>query len=62
MTTALKIDEQPLSLAELRKSWEGPVRVSLGDAALKRVRAAQAKVASVLESGEQVYGVNTGFG
>jgi len=62
MTTTLRIDEQPLSLAQLRKAWEGPVRVTLGDAALERVRAAQAKIAAVLESGEQVYGVNTGFG
>lgn len=62
MTTTLKIDDQPLSLGELRKTWEGPVRVTLGDAALVRVRAAQAKVAAVLASGEQVYGVNTGFG
>jgi len=62
MKTTLKINDQPLSLGELRKTWEGPVRVTLGDSALARVRAAQEKVAAVLASGEQVYGVNTGFG
>ena len=46
MTTTLEIDDQPLSLGELRKAWEGPVRVSLGDAALVRVRAAQAKAST----------------
>ena len=62
MTTTITIDDQPLSLTELRKTWEGSVQVTLGDAALARVRAAQAKIAAVLASGEQVYGVNTGFG
>jgi histidine ammonia-lyase len=62
MRTTIAIDDQPLSLAELRKTWEGSVQVTLGDAALARVRAAQKKVAAVLASGEQVYGVNTGFG
>lgn len=62
MTTTIAIDDRPLSLGELRKTWEGSVQVTLGDAALARVLAAQAKVAAVLASGEQVYGVNTGFG
>ena len=58
----LLIDERPVSLADLRRIWEEPVEVAIGDTARKRIEASHAAVCKVLESGTQVYGVNTGFG
>ena len=58
----LEIDEQTLSLAELRRVWEAPLQVRLGDAARANVRKSQAYVDKFLESGDTAYGVNTGFG
>jgi histidine ammonia-lyase len=62
MMNTLDIDAQPLSLRQLRRCWEGPVRLTLDAAARARVAAAQAKVAAVVAGGKQVYGLNTGFG
>lgn len=56
------IDGQAISLAELRAAWEGPVRISVGDAAKKSIAASHQYIEEVVASGEQVYGVNTGFG
>ena len=56
------IDAQALSLEELRGAWSGDVSVTIGPVANKRVAAAAKVVADVLASGDQVYGVNTGFG
>ncbi len=58
----LEIDEQTLSLAELRRVWEAPLQVRLGDAARANVRKSQAYVDKFLESGDTAYGVNTGVG
>lgn len=58
----ISIDSEPLTLADLRLAWQGPVNLTIGETARTRVAAAQAKVDSVVAGGEQVYGVNTGFG
>ncbi len=58
----LLVDGAEVSLAELRKIWEAPCEVKLGDRARVRVAAAQAKVDAVIAHGDQVYGINTGFG
>jgi len=58
----LKIGRDPLSLATLRDIWSSPVRPSISDDARKAVEAAHAQIVAVLAGGEQVYGVNTGFG
>lgn len=60
--TDMQISNAPLSLAELRRVWKGPVRLSLSDEAVTSIQAAQATVDAVIAGGEQVYGVNTGFG
>ena len=60
--TILEIDEQALSLAELRRVWEAPLQVRLGDAARTNVGKSQAYVDRFLESGNTAYGVNTGIG
>jgi histidine ammonia-lyase len=58
----IDIDDRPLTLGLLRDAWLNPVRVSVGDAARSRIAASNAKIADVLASGVEVYGVNTGFG
>jgi histidine ammonia-lyase len=58
----LNINNQNISLHQLRSAWESPVQISLGDDAREAVARAQAEVDKVLAGGENVYGVNTGFG
>jgi histidine ammonia-lyase len=54
--------DEPLTLAILREAYEAPVRPRLSDAALARIDAGAAIVARIVESGQTVYGINTGFG
>ena len=56
------VDDLPVSLAELRKVWEAPCDVSIGDKARVRVQSSQSQVDAIIASGEEVYGLNTGFG
>ena len=58
----LVVDNQLVTLANLRAAWRGPVTVSLGDDARRRVAESHELVAEVVAGGKQVYGVNTGFG
>jgi histidine ammonia-lyase len=58
----LLIDDSPLILSQLRDAWRNPVHVALSDSARERILASNSKIGEVLESGRQVYGVNTGFG
>ena len=58
----IHFDTAPLTLGQLRQAWEGPLTMSVGDAARVRIGQAQAHIDAVLAGGEQVYGVNTGFG
>ena len=58
----LLIDDATTSLAELRRVWEAPCDISLGDKARARVAAAQSAVDAVIAKGDHVYGINTGFG
>jgi len=58
----LDISDRALTLNELRAVWSDPVRVTVSDEAQKRIAASRARISDVLDSGEQVYGVNTGFG
>ena len=59
MTLAL---DNPLTLAQLSAVYENPTRVSLAPATLARIDAGAAVIARIVDSGETVYGVNTGFG
>ena len=56
------IDGQIISLADLRAAWHSPTSVTIGKSAAQRISASNAHIVSVLAGGEQVYGVNTGFG
>ena len=58
----LRIDTAPLTLAELRDVWSGPVDVVLAPGARARAAESNALIDEVLAGGAQVYGVNTGFG
>ena len=58
----LVVDAEPLDLATLRAVWGAPVNVSLGARAKHGVAASNAAIADVVEHGDTVYGVNTGFG
>ncbi len=56
------IDNQLVTLRELRCAWQEPVEVRLGDNARRRIAESRELVDDILASGETVYGVNTGFG
>lgn len=58
----LTINNQLVGLGELRVAWREPVKVGLGDDARRRVAESNELIADVVAGGEQVYGVNTGFG
>jgi histidine ammonia-lyase len=58
----LKIDNQLVTLAQLRAAWLEPVTVSLGNNARRRIAESNEMIDDVLAQGDQVYGVNTGFG
>jgi len=56
------IGAAPLTLAQLRAVLDGPVTLSLTDAAWAAVDKGAATVAAILAEGRTVYGINTGFG
>ena len=58
----LIIDNQLVGLAELREVWRYPITIELGNEARCRVAESNELIIDVLAGGEQVYGVNTGFG
>jgi histidine ammonia-lyase len=58
----LIIDNQLVDLAELREVWRRPVTVELGNEARCCVAESNELINDVLAGGDQVYGVNTGFG
>ncbi len=58
----LTINNQLITLAELRHAWLEPVTVDLGDDARRRIAESNEFVDDVVANGDTVYGVNTGFG
>jgi len=58
----LTINNQLITLAELRQAWLEPVMVDLGNDARRRIAEANEFVDDVVAHGDTVYGVNTGFG
>ena len=58
----LIVDNQRIELGILRQAWQSPLTVSLGDGARQRIAASNELIDEVVAGGEQVYGVNTGFG
>ncbi|RRD56473.1 histidine ammonia-lyase [Comamonadaceae bacterium OH2545_COT-014] len=60
--SALTLLPGQVSLADLRRIHGGGVRLTLEAAARARLGEAQAAVQRILEAGDVVYGINTGFG
>ena len=58
----LTIDNQLVTLNVLRPAWQQPLTVGLGDTAKRRIAESNDLINEVVAGGEQVYGVNTGFG
>ncbi|MGB5627922.1 MAG: histidine ammonia-lyase [Woeseiaceae bacterium] len=58
----LTINNQLITLSELRRAWLEPVAVDLGDDARRRIAESNELVDDVVAHGDTVYGVNTGFG
>ena len=58
----LTVDKQLVSLSELRGAWSGPVEIELGLNAQRAIAESREYIGDVVASGEEVYGVNTGFG
>ena len=58
----LMIDNQRITLDVLRVAWQESLTVSLGDNAKSSIAASNDLINEVVAGGEQVYGVNTGFG
>ena len=60
--TQIVIGASPLTLSNLRAVLDAPTSISLTDRAWAAVDAGAAAVAAIIETGQTVYGVNTGFG
>ncbi len=58
----LVVDKQLVTLAELRMAWNGSFEVSLGIDARRAIAESAEYISDVVESGAEIYGVNTGFG
>lgn len=58
----LTVNNQLITLSELRLAWLEPVVVDLGDDARRRIAESNEFVDDVVAHGDTVYGVNTGFG
>ena len=58
----LTVDKQLVTLGELRQAWSEPVEVSLGIDAQRAIAESSEYIGDVVAAGEEVYGVNTGFG
>ena len=58
----LTINNQLVTLQELRQAWLEPVTVTLGEDAQRAVAESHELIDDVVAHGDTVYGVNTGFG
>ena len=58
----LTIDKQIVTLANFRDAWLSPVTAKLGDGAKQCIADSNKLIDNVVAGGEQVYGINTGFG
>ena len=58
----LTVDNQQVTLAELRDTWREPVTVRIGKDSRRKIAESNEFINEVVAGGQQVYGVNTGFG
>ena len=62
MTRSVKLDGNTITISEVIAVASGKAKLELSKDARNRVISARKVVDSVLESGDVVYGINTGFG
>ena len=58
----LVVENQLVTLKDLRAAWSETVEVSLGDDARRRIAESSELIDDIVAAGDCVYGVNTGFG
>jgi histidine ammonia-lyase len=58
----IHFDGQTISLPDLRAAWQSATTLTIGKAAARHIEDSNEHITAVLESGELIYGVNTGFG
>jgi len=58
----ITIDNQLVTLSELRQAWLEPLTLTLGLEAKRRIAESNEYINEVVAGGSQVYGINTGFG
>ncbi|WP_373089230.1 histidine ammonia-lyase [Sneathiella sp.] len=62
METPLTVMPGHMSLDDLRRVYQGPVKLALDPSCLDNIDAGAASIQAIVESGKTVYGINTGFG
>jgi histidine ammonia-lyase len=58
----LIIGDRSLTLADIRQALDGPITVKLSPAALKAIALSREAIIALIQEGNPIYGVNTGFG
>ena len=58
----ITIDNQLVTLSELRQAWLEPLTLTLGLGAKRRIAESNEYINEVVAAGSKVYGINTGFG
>ena len=58
----LQLGSRPLTLGELRRVYEGPVKVRIDEAATRAIRDSHAATSRLAAGDAPAYGINTGFG
>ncbi len=58
----ITIRDGVLTLAEIKAVLRAPVQIEFDNDCLNRIRAAEDSVKKIIETGQSVYGINTGFG
>jgi len=58
----VEISGRPISLAQLNAVATGSERIKLNDESLDRIHKSRAVVEKILEEGQVIYGISTGFG
>ena len=60
--STFRIKPGRLSLSDIEKACQSDVTFTLAEDCLPDIQASQAAVHHIIEAGETVYGINTGFG
>ncbi len=58
----ITIGSRDINAEDMRAALAGPIKVKLSDDAVRQINASQAAILQLLDSGDPIYGVNTGFG